>query len=111
MKIFLTKKLSKAVSEQPKEYVRMFISKINAIKDLSITEFLALDSVFELAHKDNMELHAYEIDKSLFVVFSYVKPKQVYLVDIMKVDNEGELISLVYPKKDPAEDMPLAAKG
>ena len=104
MKIFITDELSDVLLKQSKEYVDFFISRIDKVKDLSKTEFLSLEGVVELQKVDNVEMYAYPLEESSYVVFASMPPKKVLLVDIVNMMDKNTLRSLVFDKNISEED-------
>ena len=104
MKIFITDELSDVLLKQSKEYVDFFISRIDKVKDLNKTEFLSLEGVVELQKVDNVEMYAYPLEESSYVVFASMPPKKVLLVDIVNMVDKNTLRSLVFDKNISEEE-------
>lgn len=98
MKILITDELSDALLKKPKEYLDFFIKRIDNVRDLNKTEFLSLESVIKLQNLDNIEMYAYCLEESSYVVFASMPPKKILLVDIVNVVDKNTLLSLVFNK-------------
>lgn len=98
MKILITDELSDALLKMSKEYLDFFIARIDNIRDLNKTEFLNLESVIELQRVDNIEMYAYCLEESSYVIFASMPQKKILLVDIVNVIDKNTLRSVVFNK-------------
>lgn len=102
MKIKLTKDLSDALLKQPNEIVKKFIEAIDRIKDLNKTEILALDKTVVLTRVDNVDVYAYNLGGSMYVLFAFLPQKTMLLLDVIELVDGKELkfLALKKPSSD-----------
>lgn len=99
MKILISSELSNAIKKLPTEDMVSFVERVNELEKLNKKEILSSPNLIELFKSQDATFYAYNIHKSIYVVFAFQK-KSIVLLDRIKLINKNDIESLVYTSEE-----------
>jgi mRNA-degrading endonuclease RelE of RelBE toxin-antitoxin system len=110
VRVFISKAFSTAILNLPRKEKEIFNEKVDILKNMTQKDITESDAVIKLIDKKDLVVYAYNIQASVYVLFTFKEKNKIILLDEIELINDNEIKSLVYSdviaksKKDDEDD-------